>query len=379
MNKTSIIVPIYHGKKYIANIIAQVENCVAFLGWNHSVELVMVNDAPDEILGEYCSKSVHIKVMETDINRGIHGARVHGLAHASGEYILFLDQDDLIAPEYLQKQLAAIGDADAVVCRLIHAGKQFYNHTFPMEKIINLEFTLSKGTPMISPGQVLIKKEAIPEFWKNNIMQNNGADDWFLWICMMKETRKFAINQNILFEHVVDGKNASMQALKMHRSEKELLEKLRKYPLMSQEEIEIFQCTVQNTLERYLEWLEKYQALSFLYDRWLVLKEKQRRISSYLREKELYRIAIYGVTDAGKRLCEELQKDGMDVMYFIDRNAPFLNETIPVYPLKEGLPETDIVIISLVQYEKEIIENLRMIGINKAITIFELIGQVERR
>lgn len=379
MYTVSVIVPIYHGKKYIANIIAQAENCVALLDGNHSVELVLVNDAPDEILGEYCSEKVHIKVIETDINRGIHGARVHGLSQAFGEYILFLDQDDLIAPEYLQSQLATIGDADAVVCRLIHAGKQFYNHTFPMEEIINLEFTLSKGTPMISPGQVLIKKDAIPEFWKSNIMQNNGADDWFLWICMMKEGNQFAVNQEILFEHVVDGKNASMQALKMHRSEKEVLEKLKKHPLMSKADIEVFQNTVQNTLERYLIWLEKYQALSVLCDRWLGLKEKRQRISSYLMGKGIRTVAIYGVTDAGRRLYEELKEDGIEVVYYIDRNAPFLTEEIPVYPLKQGLPAAELVVISLVQYEKEIARDLQSVGMQRIVTIFDLIGETERR
>ena len=41
---------------------------------------------------------------------------------------------------------------------------------------------LKVGTQIISPGQCLIKKKAIPEFWKTNLVRVNGADDYYLWL-----------------------------------------------------------------------------------------------------------------------------------------------------------------------------------------------------
>ena len=119
----SIIVPIYHGKQYIDAIIAQIEKCIKKLEKKYMVELLLVNDAPEEKLGEYCSESMDIVVLNTDCNRGIHGARVRGLESCQGEFVLFLDQDDKITEDYLQSQISKMDNCDAIVCRAIHAKK----------------------------------------------------------------------------------------------------------------------------------------------------------------------------------------------------------------------------------------------------------------
>ena len=127
MKSISIIVPIYYGEKYIPKIIQQIEDCKSRLNEEDYLELLFVNDAPDAPLSQDLkSDAVHLTVINTDKNIGIHGARVKGLKKCHGEYVLFLDQDDRIYPEYFYSQLLSIEENDAVICKAIHAGEEYY-------------------------------------------------------------------------------------------------------------------------------------------------------------------------------------------------------------------------------------------------------------
>lgn len=78
MNSVTVIVPVYYGQKYIRNIIKQVESASRHMAPEDTVELLLANDAPDAPIeeNEYSSEFIKIVVLNTDINRGIHGARV---------------------------------------------------------------------------------------------------------------------------------------------------------------------------------------------------------------------------------------------------------------------------------------------------------------
>jgi len=89
MERISVIVPVFHGRKYIDSMIAQIEKCAVMCCGGYSLELLFVNDDPDEPIGARASEKVEIKVIETDVNRGIHGARVRGLERCTGDYVLF--------------------------------------------------------------------------------------------------------------------------------------------------------------------------------------------------------------------------------------------------------------------------------------------------
>lgn len=124
MKSISIIVPIYYGEKYITGIISQIELCKSYMKEAVYIELVFVNDSPDiPIYIKKKSELIEIVVINCDSNIGIHGARVKGLKYCHGEYVLYLDQDDRIHPEYFSSQLQEIGENEAVVCAAVQAGK----------------------------------------------------------------------------------------------------------------------------------------------------------------------------------------------------------------------------------------------------------------
>ena len=135
----------------------------------------------------------------------MQGARLKGLKRCHGEYVLFLDQDDLIRPGYFYSQLMAIGDNDAAICRAVHDNEMWYSGENIFEKVVSKEYMLGMQcgwNPIASPGQVLLRKESIPDIWMDNILKHRGGDDWLLWLCMLSEECTFSLNQEIGRAHV---------------------------------------------------------------------------------------------------------------------------------------------------------------------------------
>lgn len=373
MKHISIIVPIFHGKKYIDGMIAQLEKCAGQCGGRYALELLLINDDPGEAIGCFSSDKIEIKMIETDRNRGIHGARVRGLENCSGDYVLFLDQDDRIESAYFSSQLEHLGDGDAVVCRLLHEGKQFYDTRMPFEQVITREFIISVRNPIISPGQVLIRKSSIPKAWTEAALKNNGADDWLLWLCMLAEQREFSLNPEILFEHVVAGNNESINVAHMMASEQEIYEVLSAGQVLAREELETLGAAIQAAAQEHIKLLSKFQKIFFVYDEWLKLQEQGISIHDYLRKRGIHSVAIYGFSYIGKRLYHSLNTEEICVKYFIDMNAEYLKEeAVPIYRPEAPLPEVDMMIISLVDGVDNIREKLAGLSEAKICTVTEL-------
>lgn len=97
MVKISIIVPIYKVEKYLSRCIDSILN-QAF----QDFELILVDDGSPDNCGEICDiytlKDNRIKVIHKE-NGGLSDARNTGLDIATGEYISFVDSDDVVHPQ----------------------------------------------------------------------------------------------------------------------------------------------------------------------------------------------------------------------------------------------------------------------------------------
>lgn len=259
----SIICPIYKGNKYIRNLIKIANENNRQLD-KHTIELVLVNDYPKEKI-QYNIHDLHeikLHIIESEYNRGIHGARVLGLKECIGEYVLFLDQDDCIKDDCLKKMINNIGKSDAIACNAYSHTRRsrevLYNQENKIENIWSLKRHFFERNRIVSPGQVLLKRTAIPKEWSANIMKYNGADDWYLWLLLMKEKKQLAVLNEILFIHTFHGKNTSDNKKLMEKSRNEVIYMLRKLNIISNLEYTIWK----NQL-RYLEDKDK-KRLHFL-------------------------------------------------------------------------------------------------------------------
>ena len=106
MTDISIIVPIYNSERWLEKCIESVLNQT----WN-SLELVLVNDgstdASEELCQFYADQDERI-VFFSQSNQGQGSARNSGFDAASGDYIYFLDSDDHIAEEMVERCMGVI-------------------------------------------------------------------------------------------------------------------------------------------------------------------------------------------------------------------------------------------------------------------------------
>ncbi len=99
----SVIITAYNVKEYIGRALDSVRNQT----WKN-LEIIVVDDGSTDgtaaLLDEYVAADARIQVIHTG-NRGVSAARNEGIEHAKGEYIGFVDGDDVAHPEMYETML----------------------------------------------------------------------------------------------------------------------------------------------------------------------------------------------------------------------------------------------------------------------------------
>jgi glycosyltransferase EpsH len=110
----SIIIPVYNVEKYLHQCL---ESVVKQSYTN--LEIIIVNDGSSDkshfIIDDFASRDFRIKIIKQQ-NRGISAARNSGIQASSGELIMFIDSDDWVEEEIVEKLFSEIEDYDLVVC-----------------------------------------------------------------------------------------------------------------------------------------------------------------------------------------------------------------------------------------------------------------------
>lgn len=124
MPKVSIIVPVYNAEKYLGWCINSILN-QSF----RDIELLLVDDGStdgsQQICQNYAELDKRVRVIEKE-NGGVSSARNLGMENAQGEYIQFVDSDDVIAPHMTERLLeaAVLYSADIVFCGICIVDRQ---------------------------------------------------------------------------------------------------------------------------------------------------------------------------------------------------------------------------------------------------------------
>ena len=112
--RVSIVVPVYNSEKYLGRCIESAVNQTY-----KETEIILVDDGSTDSSASICDswaeKDSRITVIHK-INEGAGLARNAGLAAVTGDYVLFVDSDDYILPETVQKCIeAALKNASQIV------------------------------------------------------------------------------------------------------------------------------------------------------------------------------------------------------------------------------------------------------------------------
>lgn len=154
MNKISVIIPVYNVEKYLSACIESIINQTY-----QDLEIILIDDgstdASGKIMDGYNLIESRIKVIHQN-NAGVAVARNTGLQNVTGNFISFIDADDVIAPTFYEKMLKSLieNEADIVECDFIRFANfnELVEHPYfgePVEKIFDTEKAL----------ELLIKEE----------------------------------------------------------------------------------------------------------------------------------------------------------------------------------------------------------------------------
>jgi glycosyltransferase involved in cell wall biosynthesis len=213
MPSVSVLIPAYRHRDFI---LAKLDSVFAQTFTDY--EVIVVHDGSPDDTGQVLrplAEMGRIRYFEQE-NEGQAIARNRGLAEAKGEFIAFLDDDDLWPPNKLQWQVDALRQRPEVsviggTCEVIDSAGEFVGNGLK-PGAVSFE-TLFRGNPFYSPGQTLIRSCVIREVGGFDA-RLRGTDDWDLWFRL---ARSYAIlaEDIVALRYRVHSANASRDILTM--------------------------------------------------------------------------------------------------------------------------------------------------------------------
>lgn len=171
MPQISVIVPVYKVEAYLPACIDSI-----LIQSFTDFELILVDDgSPDScgaICDAYAQRDPRIRVIHQE-NRGLSGARNSGMDIAAGEFITFIDSDDLVHERYLEILTAAMdADTDIAVCRY----QEFEEDKTPEDRkviaVVNTALTPEAALLDIYEGGGKIAINACSKLFRQTVVEN---------------------------------------------------------------------------------------------------------------------------------------------------------------------------------------------------------------
>lgn len=203
----SIIIPVYNVEKYIKQCLESIFNQTY-----KEYEVIIIDDgstdSSNKIINSYIGLD-NIIILNQE-NKGVSEARNLGLKKATGEYIVFIDPDDYLQEDYLEKMVNKIKktNSDVVICGF----KSFYddNRRKSEFNLYKLEDKIYSSNEVINLMLELKVKGYVWDkmFKRENLINNNFrfepgryVQDWFPIFKEIYNSSKITFLNEILYNY----------------------------------------------------------------------------------------------------------------------------------------------------------------------------------
>lgn len=109
-----------------------------------------------------------------------------------------------------------------------------------------------------------------------------------------------------------------------------------------------------NKMQTIQSMSEKHLALFLMMNQWVKVKQEGKNLSSYFEKNGYKRIAIYGMSYAGKTLIDELKSTDIVVVYGIDKSAGLIYADVDVVSVDDNLEQVDAIVVTAITFFDEI-------------------------
>jgi len=213
--RVSIVIPCYNHGQYIREALDSVEKVAD----KSLYEIIIVNDGSKdaytiEMMDKLAAEGYHVI---NQVNQGLGRTRNNGIRVAKGDYILPLDSDNRIRPEYIYESIKIL-DAHPEIA-MVYGDAQFFGDKD--KRHVVGEFNLQN---MMIENQVdacaVYRKSA----WEavggyDEKMPIMGYEDWDMWLNMIFNNYKFHYVPEILFDYRVLG-NSMLRSISVTNKKK---------------------------------------------------------------------------------------------------------------------------------------------------------------
>ena len=159
------------------------------MGQNVPLELIIIDDCSPEELGPVLApwlQDERIHYLRNPENMGAAASRNRGVAMAQGEYVAFLDADDIWIPGKLEKQLALIQQTNMVLCatgrELMTPEGKLTGRVIPVKPVITYRELMKHNS--INCSSVLIKTQVAREF---PMCHEDSHEDYIMWLKVLQK------------------------------------------------------------------------------------------------------------------------------------------------------------------------------------------------
>lgn len=216
MIKISVVIPLYNQAEYLNDAIES----VYLSGLEH--EIIVVNDGSSDDFKKILDRWPRV-ISINQVNKGLASARNTGIMNATGEYILFLDADDILLNGAIWKIIKTIEEtgADIVAPSFKCFGKG--DDTVILSPEVTLD--MFKEGQNYLPYFCAVKKEKLLEIGGYSPRMTWGWEDLHLWINLLSRGATVKTIQEVLV--LYRTKEVSMWTESVKHKE-ELMSQLRK-------------------------------------------------------------------------------------------------------------------------------------------------------
>ncbi|MGG0720047.1 glycosyltransferase [Robertmurraya massiliosenegalensis] len=187
----SIVLPVYNSDKYIRHSIESVIN-QSYIDW----ELIVIDDGSIDqtgsIIQEYNSDRIHYHYQS---NQGPSAARNKGISLAKGEYIAFIDADDIYRPNKLYEQVRFLENHPEI--QIVYCDAQVVNKDLKPINVLRTEGLYDNKEDFFAqllfrqilplPPAIMLKRECLQEIKYNEKLVH--AEDYDLTIQLARKFR----------------------------------------------------------------------------------------------------------------------------------------------------------------------------------------------
>ncbi len=205
----SVIMPAYNAAAFVEAAI----NSVLKQTYT-DFELIVINDCSTDntadIVSRIAATDERIRIFDNKKNSGVSFTRNFGISKAVGEWVAFLDSDDMWREDKIQKQIDILAaHPDAVIAYtassfINYSGKP-YNYIMAAEPEMTYKMLLKRN--ILSCSSIMVKKDVICRIGMAN---DKMHEDYAAWLTILRNTKcAYGVNEPLLIYRLSQNSKSS--------------------------------------------------------------------------------------------------------------------------------------------------------------------------